>query len=892
MPRLGLLLAVLSVGALWLPAAASAAACTYTGTSGGSWHVAGNWSCNEVPDSDSGDSATVAAGSVVVSAPASAATLTISHNAKLTFTGDVTLSVTGAMNAGVAGDSPNGAGNLTGAGRVVVAGAFTKTGSGSLSITNEGTFGASAELELNGAATVSGGNICPADSGDGNADLPRLDIKSTFTIATGADTTVLSCSGGPNVFVAPTGHIVKAAAGDHLFGHRVDNDGLVTVQNGKLTLQGGFGGAVADGDYVAEAGATLQFGTCCAEPWQIGPSGRVGGAGTIVVSGDVDLAAGATFDPGALSIVHSGLELSGTAPASLPVLGISGSATLDTDRPVTATALTVTDSGTISGNGSVTVPAGGSFAKTGAGTLFITNDGATGAADLILDVDAALAEGAICAARSGDQDPDLPRLQINQDFVIGPGANATPFTCSANRVRVNGPDGHLFKSGAGTWTNQGFYEIAGGKLSVPADQTVGAANGVALTSGGVLQGAGQVSGNVTNTSGVVRPGASPGLLTIDGAYTQAADGAMETEIAGTVPGTGFDRLVVSGTASLAGTLAILNAPAFDPALTDVFEILSAGSVTGTFSTLTGASLGAKSYDDQYSATAVTLSLLPGPANTTAPSIPGAAKQGDQLSCDPGGWTGSPTFTFEWLRDGAPVATGSQYTVTADDVGKALACRVTATNSAGANQTTSNAVTPSGTDPPPPPAAPANTAAPSLPAAAQVGDTLTCVIGAWTGDPSFSIAWERNGTPIATGAAYGLTDADAGTAITCVVTATNAGGTLSVRSASVTPVAAPVVEPKVIKPSEVFTLPTTKRCVSRRNFRIRVKQPRNVTLRRVIVVVNGKTVQVNRGKRVTAPVDLRGLPKGTFRVKVTAITSTGRKISDTRRYRTCVPKRRR
>jgi hypothetical protein len=41
-------------GAVALSGQASAANCSYTGASGGSWHTASNWSCNEVPDS--GDS--------------------------------------------------------------------------------------------------------------------------------------------------------------------------------------------------------------------------------------------------------------------------------------------------------------------------------------------------------------------------------------------------------------------------------------------------------------------------------------------------------------------------------------------------------------------------------------------------------------------------------------------------------------------------------------------------------------------------------------------------------------------------------------------------------------------------------------------------------------------
>jgi hypothetical protein len=50
------------------------------------------------------------------------------------------------------------------------------------------------------------------------------------------------------------------------------------------------------------------------------------------------------------------------------------------------------------------------------------------------------------------------------------------------------------------------------------------------------------------------------------------------------------------------------------------------------------------------------------------------------------------------------------------------------------------------------------------------------------------------------------------------------------------------------------------------------------------------VLVLSGKRLRSRVDLRGLPKGTVRVKVAATTSRGAKLTDTRTYHTCVPRR--
>jgi hypothetical protein len=79
------------------------------------------------------------------------------------------------------------------------------------------------------------------------------------------------------------------------------------------------------------------------------------------------------------------------------------------------------------------------------------------------------------------------------------------------------------------------------------------------------------------------------------------------------------------------------------------------------------------------------------------------------------------------------------------------------------------------------------------------------------------------------------------------------------------------------------LPSARKCVSRRRFRIHV--PRR--LRAVRVRVDGRRVRVRRHMAI---VDLRGLRKGRFRVRITAKTTSGRAVRATRRYRTCTPRR--
>jgi Carboxypeptidase regulatory-like domain len=94
-----------------------------------------------------------------------------------------------------------------------------------------------------------------------------------------------------------------------------------------------------------------------------------------------------------------------------------------------------------------------------------------------------------------------------------------------------------------------------------------------------------------------------------------------------------------------------------------------------------------------------------PVNTALPVVSGTPTVGDLLSCSNGSWTGeteltltvgwplTTPFTYQWLRDGVPIAgaTTSAYIVQAADVGHGLACEVSATNDAGHAGARSNPV---------------------------------------------------------------------------------------------------------------------------------------------------------------------------------------------------------
>ena len=177
-----------------------------------------------------------------------------------------------------------------------------------------------------------------------------------------------------------------------------------------------------------------------------------------------------------------------------------------------------------------------------------------------------------------------------------------------------------------------------------------------------------------------------------------------------------------------------------------------------------------------------------PQNTALPAVSGDAQEAAVLTTTQGSWTGSPmTFAYAWLRcddTGANCtaiggATTSQYTLTADDIGRRIRSRVTASNAAG------NVVRESAATAAVKPKPPSNTALPVVSGVAQAGQQLTTTNGLWSSPeaPTFAIAWLRcdaagaacAAIAGAVGSAYTLTGDDVGHTIRSRVTASNSSG---------------------------------------------------------------------------------------------------------------------
>jgi hypothetical protein len=99
-------------------------------------------------------------------------------------------------------------------------------------------------------------------------------------------------------------------------------------------------------------------------------------------------------------------------------------------------------------------------------------------------------------------------------------------------------------------------------------------------------------------------------------------------------------------------------------------------------------------------------------------------------------------------------------------------------------------------------------------------------------------------------------------------------------------------PPAFGPGGVVQAPSNRGCRSRRNFKIRLRNPPGTTIVAAIVKVNKRRVKTVRNVRVTARVDLRGLPRGRYTVSISILLDDGRTIKGKRKYRTCGKKRRR
>jgi hypothetical protein len=417
-------------------------------------------------------------------------------------------------------------------------------------MTNAGTI----QMLTGGANLYLYGSCNPGAIGE-LVNLPGalVDVQGDNTITAGCGTELLVNQG-----------VVRKSGGTGTTAINVlfTNNGTLEVQTGTVSLNRNGQGS---GAFLPEAGATLIFSAT----YEV--DNNLTGAGT-------NLLDGGTF------------TLNGNINGSNVVLN---GASLLASNTVVNSGLTW-NSGQINA-GSVVTVATNRLLVLGSGSghaLYgiVTNAGTIqllyGAGDLIL-------RGS-CQGGIGEL-VNLPGALVDVQ-----GDNSITWQCTTELV-VN--QGVLRKSGGTntttiqpTFNNSGTVQANSGTVSFGnafiqnAGQTVLNGGNFAFSQaaqllGGSLTGAGTITGSVSNNA-AIGTGASPGLLSISGNYTENTSAHLAIKLGGTTTGTNYDQLSVGGSAALAGTLDISYWNGFTPSAGNVFTVLAASAVTGGFSAIT------------------------------------------------------------------------------------------------------------------------------------------------------------------------------------------------------------------------------------------------------------------------------------------------------------------
>jgi len=177
---------------------------------------------------------------------------------------------------------------------------------------------------------------------------------------------------------------------------------------------------------------------------------------------------------------------------------------------------------------------------------------------------------------------------------------------------------------AATITNNGVLTVqSGGVATVTGDLTNSGSltvndamlSATTITNSGTIRGRGDINGTITNNAGgIVAPGASPGILTVD-AITFASGSSLQIELGGTARGTQYDVLAASGTVTLqeGSSLAVTLIDGFVPQGNDEFDILDFAGLSGEFG-LSLPQLGTGlSWDTSDLYTGGTITVAPEPA---------------------------------------------------------------------------------------------------------------------------------------------------------------------------------------------------------------------------------------------------------------------------------------
>jgi autotransporter-associated beta strand repeat len=515
----------------------------------------------------------------------------------------------------------SGTGSLTqaGPGTLVLTGANTYTGgttiaTGTLQIGNGGTSGSITGDITNNTTLIFNRSDAVTYAGVISGTGSMIQAGSGALILTGTNT----YSGGTSIADGTTLQLGNGGQSGSIVGNVINNGALiynrsnVAAFDGVISSSGSLhivrGGLALTGNNTYSGGTTVDSGAVL----QVGAGGSTGSFtgnvvnnGTVVFARDNSLSYGGAISgtgnvnvsSGTVILTGSSTYTGGTSIASGSTLqlGDGGTTGSITGNVVNHGILAFNRSDTVVFTGNVT--GDGTLVQSGTGKVIVTTN-YTGKT-MVNSGTLQIGNGATSGTVTGN-------IVNNATVVYGQAATTTysGVISGSGGVAVAG-GGIVILNGANTYT--GPTTVTAGSLVIGdvSHPGSGVAGTVTVSGAAMIGGYGVIGGSLVANGGIVSPGNSIGTLTVAGNYAPNSAATLKIEVSPAAN----DKLVVGGKAQLGGTLALSLQPGTYS--TSLKSILTAGSVSGTFSTVTysGGDAG-MAYGVVYGAQEVDLAMTP------------------------------------------------------------------------------------------------------------------------------------------------------------------------------------------------------------------------------------------------------------------------------------------
>jgi outer membrane autotransporter protein len=364
-----------------------------------------------------------------------------------------------------------------------------------------------------------------AITGTNQANRDGITINNSGTIVSTTGAAIVSDL--TDSVINNSGTITAQDLGIQVVDSTIDNSGTLNVSNeGAVALDAGSDSSVDNSGSIRSDGVAIDLGT----------------RSTLINSG--------TITGNGTSAVNSGSEVT---------IDNSGTITGDGTGVILGSGSTLTNTGTITGNDGFGIIANGAVSIDNAGSV---NGGSTGAIELN-------GGNNTLTLRTGSdiqgQISSLPAGGTGDQLILEETGSENDAFSGFASLLMRGSD----------WTLSGPVEadstlIESGTLTI--NNSLNSPLGIDLSGGG-LSGTGTITGNVSNSAGIIAAGDPAGTLFLNGNYVQGVDGTFRVNSSNTNIG----LLQVSGTADLAGELIVSAGPDL------VADILIAdGGITGAF----------------------------------------------------------------------------------------------------------------------------------------------------------------------------------------------------------------------------------------------------------------------------------------------------------------------